>query len=281
VGAYRVPAILSQQLAPLALSVARLCAWLVLLMLIFIPLERLFAVHRQRVFRKAFGSDVLYYFLSGLLPKLLLVLPLSAVAWAIHGSLPAGYYLWTASLPLWARFAASMVVGEIGAYWAHRWSHEVPMLWRFHAVHHSAEEVDWLVHTRAHPVDMFFTRLCALVPMYLLGLAQPAGNQVDLAPYLVTVVGTVWGFFIHSNVKWRLGWLESMVSSPAFHHWHHTNDGPAYINKNYAPMLPFVDRCFGTLYLPKQSWPGKYGTDEPVASGMAGQLFEPLERMLG
>jgi len=269
---------MTSQLASLALNVVRLCAWLLLLMLVFVPLERIFAVRRQKVFRKAFGADVAYYFISSLIPKFLLILPLSSLAWAMHRSMPVAFYAWSATLPFALRFALSMIVAEIGAYWGHRWSHEIPLLWRFHAIHHSAEEVDWLVHTRAHPIDMFFTRLCAYIPMYLLGLAQPMGNQLDLAPYLVTVVSTVWGFFIHSNVKWRMGWLEWFVSTPAFHHWHHTNDGPQFINKNYAPMLPWVDGIFGTYYLPKR-WPEKYGIDDPIASGLTGQLLGPIERL--
>jgi sterol desaturase/sphingolipid hydroxylase (fatty acid hydroxylase superfamily) len=115
-----------------------------------------------------------------------------------------------------------------------------------------------------------------LIPMYLLGLAQPMGNRVDLVPLLVSVVGTAWGFFIHANVNWRLGPLEWLISSPAFHHWHHTNDGPAVVNKNFAAMLPWVDRCFGTFYLPRQEWPATYGIDAPIPAGMTDQLIQPL-----
>src|SRR5207244_4206653 len=102
--------------------------------------------------------------------------------------------------------------------------------------------MDWLVNSRAHPVDKLVMRFSGLLPMYVLGLAQPLGNNLDYVPMIVAVVSNIWGFFIHSNVNWRLGWLEWLISSPAFHHWHHTNDGPELINKNYAAMLPLVDR---------------------------------------
>jgi sterol desaturase/sphingolipid hydroxylase (fatty acid hydroxylase superfamily) len=264
-----------QHLASFALDIVRLCVWLVLLVVVFVPLERLWTLRPQKVFRKAIGTDLLYYFLNSLVPKLLLIVPLTLVAAAVHRVVPSAFYSSVSALPLWIRLAAALIVGEVGAYWAHRWLHEIPLLWRFHAIHHSAEEIDWLVNTRAHPVDVLFTRLCDMVPLYVLGLAQPMANKLDLVPLLVTVIGTMWGFFIHANVNWRFGFLEWLVSSPAFHHWHHTNDGPDRINKNYAAMLPWVDKLFGTFYLPKQ-WPEKYGIDTPIAPSLAGQLLDPI-----
>ena len=231
-------------------DVLRLCAWLALLIVLLLPLERFWAVRRQKFFRKAFGTDLVYYFINGLAPRFPMMIPMTLLALAVHRLSPLAYYSWIAGLPVWARIAAAMVVGEVGAYWGHRWSHEIPLLWRFHAIHHSAEEMDWLVSSRAHPVDKIFMRVCGLVPMYALGLAQPLGDTVDLVPAIVTVVGNAWGFFIHTNVRWRLGWFEWLIASPAFHHWHHTNDSPEVLNKNYAPMLPWVDWCFGTFYLP-------------------------------
>ena len=75
-------------------------------------------------------------------------------------------------------------------------------------------------------------------------------------------------------MRWRFGWLEWLVSTPGFHHWHHTKDGPESINKNYAAIFPWVDKLFGTLYLPKKQWPMRYGIDAPMASGLAGQLLQ-------
>jgi sterol desaturase/sphingolipid hydroxylase (fatty acid hydroxylase superfamily) len=249
-----------------------LSVWLVLLLIVFVPLERIFGNRGQKVFRKSFGADLGYYFLNGILPKLLLILPLTILSAGLHRSVPLAFYSAVAELPTWLRLSLALIVNEIGGYWGHRWSHEIPFLWRFHAIHHSAEEVDWLVTAKMHPIDMFFTRLCAMIPLYVLGLAQPLGNQADFVPIAVTALSTYWAYFIHANIPWRFGLLEWVISTPAFHHWHHSNDGPESINKNYAAMLPCVDKCFGTLYLPSQ-WPAKYGSDTPIAAGLTGQLL--------
>ena len=259
----------------LLLSVFRLCVWLVLLTVIFAPLERLFALHPQKIFRKAILTDVAYYFLSSLVPGFLLGFPLALVAWLVHHAIPEAFTSAVAAGPAWLRIVGALVVGDIGFYWGHRFTHEIPFLWRFHAIHHSAEHVDFLVSTRAHPVDMVFTRLCALIPLYVLGLAAPVSGGASLVPVVVFVVGTVWGFFIHANVRWRFGPLEWLIATPAFHHWHHSKEGPAYVSKNYAALLPWIDRFFGTLYLPKGKQPAHYGIDEPMPTGFYDQLVEP------
>ena len=270
---------MQQYLASLGLDVFRLCIWLVLVAVIFIPLERICAQRRQPVFRTEFLIDLGYYCLNNLVPKLLLVLPMSIVAWGVHHFEP-GMLSWAANLPLRTRFVLAIIVGEFGTYWGHRWSHEIPWLWRFHAIHHSATAMDWLVNTRAHPLDMFFGRFSGLLPIYMLGLGQPTGDTVDLVPVLYALVGTIWSFLIHANISWRFGFIERLVATPAFHHWHHTNDGAEYINKNYATIFPVMDLLFGSFYLPKQQWPQQYGIAAPMAASFTGQLLQPLEGKL-
>lgn len=256
------------------IEIVRLCAWLTILVAIFIPLEHLFAVAPQRILRKGVGVDLVYYFLSGLLPALLLSVPLGILAWAVHRTVPGSLHAATAALPLWARALAGLVAGEIGYYWGHRWAHEIPWLWRFHSVHHSAGHVDFLVNTRAHPIDMAWGKFCGLVPIYLLGLGGPLGATGSVVPIFAALAGTAWGFFIHANLRWRFGPLEWLVSTPAFHHWHHTLAGP--INRNYASTLPWVDRIFGTHYLPRKEWPSAYGIDTEMPDSLLGQLTYPL-----
>ena len=259
-----------------AVSLAALSTWLVLLALIFIPLEQLFAVRPGKIFRPGFLTDLGYYFINGIIPGLILSLPLGFAAWAAHRMMPSSVTTTFAHWPLAVRLFAAFVVAEVGLYWGHRWCHEIPLLWRFHAVHHSPTQVDWLVNSRGHPVDFVFTRLCGLLPLYGLGLGSPIAGDPGPIPVLVMIIGPAWGFFIHANVRWRFGLLEWLIATPAFHHWHHTNDDAAVINKNYAPMWPWIDWIFGSLHLPRKCQPSVYGTDFAVAPTMAGQLIDPF-----
>lgn len=256
----------------------RLAIWLVLLVAIFVPLERLCAVRPAKIFRKQVGVDLAWYFINSIVPAAILSTPLALLARALHGIDPGGFYSMVAAWPLWVKLILMLVVNDVGAYWGHRAEHAVPLLWRFHAVHHSAEELDWLVNTRAHPFDMVFTRLSGLAPVYLLGLAQTTGARIDPAVAIVTIFGTLWTFFIHANIRVRLGPLEWVISSPAFHHWHHTND--EHRDRNFAFVFPLIDRLFGTAWLPKE-WPTAYGIDEKMPESLPGQFFEPIEKGMG
>jgi sterol desaturase/sphingolipid hydroxylase (fatty acid hydroxylase superfamily) len=264
---------MDRHLATLVLQCAQVCSVLLLVVVVFAPLERFFAVRRARFFYPGWRTNLGWYFV-GALTAVVLLAPLSALLAAlVHAILPVAWTAAASALPLGWRMVLAMIVGEFGFYWGHRWSHEWPWLWRFHAVHHSAEHIHFLVNTRAHPVDVVFTRLCGLVLLYATGLASPVGEHPALIPALVLFVGSLWSYFIHANVRWRLGPLEQVFSSPAFHHWHHTRHD--HIDRNYASMLPVYDRLFGTFNLPRE-WPAAYGTDTPVAPDVLGQLAEPF-----
>lgn len=265
---------LQTHLPGLAVDVLRLSLWLVLLAIIFVPLERYFGERHAGRSRTELASDLGFYFISSLLPAVLLAAPLALVAIAGQRLLPDALPAAMTALPLWAKLLLGLLIGEVGTYWGHRLSHEVPWLWRYHAVHHSTEQLYFLANTRTHPVDMVVTRLFGLTPLYLLGLAGPnaAGSA---APVLLLLIGTVWGFFIHANLRWRFGPLEWLVATPAFHHWHHSKF--EHINSNYASTLPVLDRLFGTYHLPPE-WPASCGIEAPMPVGLGGQLLAPWRR---
>ncbi|KHA79165.1 sterol desaturase [Janthinobacterium lividum] len=258
----------------MAIDVLRLVLWLVLLAVIFVPLERFVGERHAGRSRTELFSDLGFYFISSLLPAALLAAPLALIAVAGQRLLPDAIPAALSALPLWGKILLGLLIGEVGTYWGHRLSHEIPWLWRYHAVHHSTEQLYFLANTRTHPVDMVVTRLFGLTPLYLLGLAGPSAAG-SAAPVLLLLIGTVWGFFIHANLRWRFGPLEWLVATPAFHHWHHSKF--EHINRNYASTLPVLDRLFGTYHLPR-AWPAACGIEAAMPQTLAGQLAAPFRR---
>lgn len=259
--------------AGLLTDAARLAIWLVLLVAVFVPLEQLFGERPVRVWRKQTGVDLCWYFINSLLPAAILSLPLALLARAVQDGDPLGLYAAVAAWPFWVRVILVLFVADVGSYWGHRALHAHPRLWRLHAVHHSAETMDFLVNTRAHPLDTVLVKFAGLLPVYLLGLAPTNGTRPDPAVALLFVFGTLWTFFIHANVRVRLGPLEWLISTPAHHHWHHTRDD--HRDHNFCFVFPVIDWVFRTVWLPKH-WPASYGTHMPVPPTVLGQLLSPL-----
>lgn len=247
----------------------KLLTSLVILFVIFVPLERLFAIRPQRLLRKGWLTDIAHFFINEGLRKLLLGITLLLVIQCLGFFVHPGLQGWLRTWPFWLQCVTAIVINDIGSYWGHRLAHHIPFLWRFHAVHHSSEHMDWLASARVHPVDQTFIRTCGIIPVYLLGFGR------EHFAVLLTFSGVL-AIFIHANVRWRYGWLEWLIATPPFHHWHHTNDGPEFHDKNYAAFLPWVDKLFGTLHLPKDRLPEKYGIDGPMADSYLGQLTQPF-----
>ena len=235
------------------------------------PLERLFPARAQssRWHRRALSIDTLYFFGQYLVWTGLIVAALAAVHPWLGQVLPVAWRVAFGSQPAVLQVVEGIVVADLCAYGFHRACHRFELLWRFHAVHHSAPEVDWLAAHREHPVDGLFTHLALNVPLLLLGvpLAWLAG--------LVAFRG-LWAIFVHSNVKLPLGPLLYLFGSPQLHRWHHSRDGMA--RHNFANLAPYVDLLFGTFYRPAaagdETW--EVGLGERYPSSYPGQLWRPF-----
>lgn len=246
---------------------------LILYSAMYVPLERLFSLRpEQPIFRRDWRTDLAYFFVNSLLVQLMTLLTLKPAAilftWAVH---PAVQTL-VRELPLLVQFFGVLFVADLTQYWVHRTFHQVPWLWRFHAVHHSAEAMDWLAGSRLHLVDAVVTRGLSYVPIFVLGFSDAA-----VVAYVVFV--TVQATFVHANVWWTFGPLSWLFVTPRFHHWHHAAERAA-IDKNFSVHLPLFDRLFGTYYMPGNRWPDSYGLAGPsdLPSGYTRQFFYPFRR---
>jgi len=264
-----VLAVLTALVVLAALSVrSNIVFGLAILAVIFIPLERLFALHPLRVLRRGWRTDVVHYLVNGAALKVGLVVSVVVVGSVLRAFVPAPLRLGVAASPAWVQIVAGFAITTVGGYAAHRAAHEVPLLWRFHRVHHSVREMDWLAANHLHPLDETFGRSAAVLPLYALGF-----GRVSLGAFVILI--TVQAIFIHANVRMNFGPVRWLVATPQFHHWHHAREPQAY-NTNYAGEFPLVDALFGTLYLPATRWPAQYGIDDTEPAGYLRQLAWPL-----
>jgi sterol desaturase/sphingolipid hydroxylase (fatty acid hydroxylase superfamily) len=172
-----------------------------------------------------------------------------------------------AAIPLFAQMIIFLVGEDIILYWTHRFFHA--KMWKYHAVHHSSEELEWISAARFHPVNLFLGSVLADVVMLVAGISPNV--LVVLGP--LTIAHSA---FVHANLDWTLGPFKYVIASPIFHRWHHTaaNRGG---EKNFAATFPILDVLFGTFYMPAGEIPDQYGIDDSAfPEGFTAQLVHPF-----
>jgi sterol desaturase/sphingolipid hydroxylase (fatty acid hydroxylase superfamily) len=176
-----------------------------------------------------------------------------------------------ARLPFWLQTAVYLLVSDFLLYWIHRVFH-AGAFWKYHAVHHSSEEVDWISAARFHPVNLSLGPVLVDVVL-LLGGIPPAVLGI-LVPFNVLMSA-----FVHANLNWSLGPLKYVIASPVFHRWHHTALDRGGM-KNFAGTFPVLDLMFGTFYMPAHELPDAYGIGDPqFPRSFGGQLLYPFRQM--
>jgi sterol desaturase/sphingolipid hydroxylase (fatty acid hydroxylase superfamily) len=177
-----------------------------------------------------------------------------------------------AVLPFWVQVPIYVVASDFLLYWTHRLFHGAS-LWRFHVIHHSAEEVDWTTAYRFHPVNLWLGSFLVTAVMLFLGLSP------TVLLFLVAF-DTTTSAFVHSNLNWTLGPLKYVVATPVFHRWHHTplDQGG---NSNFGALFSLWDVLFGTFRMPEHALPAHYGIDDPqFPSGFLGQTVYPFRDLI-
>jgi sterol desaturase/sphingolipid hydroxylase (fatty acid hydroxylase superfamily) len=227
--------------------------------------------------RRGYSTDVIYFALGPAISKLVdivvLLLAVAPLALIVHGKVDEALVMRgfgpVAQWPAWVQALAILVIGDFIGYWMHRAFH-ARRLWRFHAVHHSSVDLDWLAGLRTHPLNDVLQRLLPAIPALALGFAPAA--VAGVLPVLA-----LFAILLHANLDRDWGPLQTVIASPRFHRWHHTTEHEAR-DKNFAGLFPIWDILFGTYYMPSDGLPERFGTETAVPHTFAGQMLFPLRR---
>lgn len=182
--------------------------------------------------------------------------------------------------PGWAAMPVTIVAMDAANWLAHYADHRFTALWRFHALHHSQEELSVLTSFRAHPLMHTTGFLLASVPVVILMPARP------IDPVLITVYVCI-GTLQHANLRWTFGPLGRVLVSPAYHRLHHAT---GIQDMNLGVVLTIWDVLAGRARFPSRAQrvarTGLDGRPVPVEQDvltpaplrlMAGQLIEPFQ----
>jgi len=241
--------------------------------LVFVPIETMLPRRaEQGMFRAEWRQDLFYYLVSSMLVQLLTWLSFLPANTLLAVASWSAFRAQVAELPFAVQLVAIMFLTDLVQYWVHRLFHRIPALWRFHSVHHSAKSMDWMAGARMHFLEILVLRGTTVIPMIVLGFGQSAVHTYIFVVYLYAT-------FVHSNLGARFGFVEKVLVTPRFHHWHHGIEKEA-IDVNFAVHFPLLDRVFGTHHMPADGrWPAGYGiSGDPVPGGYVKQFLHPFRR---
>jgi len=257
-------------------DVYNLSAAVVMQAAVFLPLAYLIPGKKsQPVFRRDMITDLLYYFIAGLVIAPLNVAFLNLLTKTMHVPQLAIAYsadgkplLFGWSLAL--HFVIAIFMVDFIQYWMHRWLH-TGTLWKIHSIHHSSPNVDWLSNNRTHPIN-YVIFICVGMD-----IATLCGFDPFQSLWVIIFYG-INSCLVHANLHWTYGPLRYVFSSPVFHRWHHTSVDLGG-NKNFSAVFSFIDYTFGTFYMPEGQLPQVFGTpDDPVPENILGQIAYPFRK---
>lgn len=194
----------------------------------------------------------------------LVVLPLTA--WAAAAGVDFGLRPGWWSGP-WG-FAADLLLLDFLIYWWHRANHVVPLLWRFHAIHHLDQFLDTTTALRFHFGEVLLSALARAAVIVVLGIPFISVLAFEALVLLATI-------FHHSNLRLPAGFeraLSFLVVTPSIH-WVHHHAVRRDTDSNYATVLSLWDRLFGSRSAMRR--------DPKMPIGVEGQGEEAAAALLG
>jgi sterol desaturase/sphingolipid hydroxylase (fatty acid hydroxylase superfamily) len=245
---------------------------LLVLSLLFGLLEgRFSALPKRSIWRRERSVDFLYWFLTPFVTRTISAIAAGATFLILARITGRSFgSSWFASQPLALQWIEVLIGGDLTGYATHRLFHRQP-LWRFHAIHHSSESLDWLAAARVHPLNEAISRVLQLIPFFLLGFDPRV--VAAAVPFL-----TFYAIFLHANLRWDFGPLRYVIASPRFHRWHHTSEDDG-LDRNFAGLFPWIDLLFGTFHMPRDREPQRFGLhDQPIPTTFVAQLAYPFQR---
>ncbi len=206
--------------------------------------------------RRVTRADVIYFLLAAPIDSLHIFL----LVGVLSASAPYHHYLqvfdiWPNDAPILLQLLLVILIVDFFKYWYHRWTHEVPVLWRLHSVHHSLDRLEMLRASYFYPIDIFLTVGIGTLAMLMCGV----GYELII---FHNVFAGITGLLNHSNADLECGVFDHFLNSPGHHRAHHSVGLPGS-RSNYGSFFNFTDRLFGTRYLPgDQRSSGPLGLDD-------------------
>jgi sterol desaturase/sphingolipid hydroxylase (fatty acid hydroxylase superfamily) len=242
--------------------------------------ERKWPAEPRPVLARGHVQDACYVALHAIV-----VIPLMTLLSVGSAALIGSHAGWIALRPAqdwpgWLLIPLTIAAMDAANWLAHFADHRLGFLWRFHALHHSQEELSVLTSFRAHPLMHTTGFVLATVPVVALMPGRP------IAPVLITIYVCI-GTLQHANLRWTYGPAGRVIVSPAYHRLHHAREDQSI---NLGVVLTIWDVLAGRARFPSRSAAaGRTGLDGrpvPVEQDhaatpgpllLAEQLIEPFQ----
>lgn len=214
---------------------------IVVLMVVFYSLEQLLTT--QFSFNKRpqhLMHNVLFQVVFLAINFFFAVFTVMSIEWLNEHEIGLFYLV---QLPVWLKLLLGVAMFDFVTYWFHRLGHIIPVLWRFHRVHHSDTSMDATTYFRGHPIEVFlWFGLGNIVAAAVFGL-----DLTTLGLYFL--VSTPFLIVEHSNIRFPV-WIDKVFgyifTTPNLHKIHHEQD-QHYTDSNFADIFILWDRMFGTF----------------------------------